>query len=73
MRITVILDPDVAEKLTRLAHARRVSFKETLNGVLRRVLAGQETAAAAKPFTVKPHRSAFRPGVDPQKLNQLIA
>ena len=71
MRTTVTLDPDVADKLTRLAHARRASFKQTLNDVLRRGLAGQETSGTAKPFSVTPHRSGFRAGVDLLKLNQL--
>jgi hypothetical protein len=71
MRTTVTLDPDVAEKLTRLAHARKASFKETLNDVLRRGLSGQETAPK-KPFVLKPHRGTFAPGVDLLKLNQLV-
>jgi hypothetical protein len=72
MRTTVTLDPDVADRLSRLAHARRASFKETLNDVLRRGLARQEAAAEGRPFVVKPHRSGFRPGIDPGKLNQLL-
>jgi hypothetical protein len=72
MRTTVTLDPDVADKLKRLAHARRASFKETLNEVLRRGLSGQAGAGRAKPFKVVPHPSGFRPGVDHQRLNQLV-
>ena len=72
MRTTVTLDPDVADKLQRLAHARRASFKETLNDVLRRGLAGQSGASASKPFRVRPHASGLRPGIDPQRLNQLV-
>jgi hypothetical protein len=68
----VTLDPDVADKLKRLAHARRASFKETLNEVLRRGLSGQTGASGAKPFKVVPHPSGFRPGVDHQRLNQLV-
>ena len=71
VRTTVTLDPDVADKLDRLAHARRASFKETLNAVLRRGLAGQG-GEPDTPFTVVAHRSGFRPGVDPRRLNQLL-
>ena len=71
MRTTVTLDPDVAEKLTRLAHARKASFKETLNDVLRRGLSGQETRKR-KRFVVKPHHATFAPGIDLMKLNQLV-
>jgi hypothetical protein len=71
MRTTVTLDPDVAERLARLAHARRAPFKQILNEILRRGLAGQEAAAKARPFSVRPHRSGLRPGVDALRLNQL--
>ncbi len=66
------LDPDVADKLKRLAHARRASFKETLNEVLRRGLSGQAGGGGAKPFKVVPHPSGFRPGVDHQHLDQFV-
>lgn len=72
MRTTVTLDPDVADRLNRLAHERRRSFKETLNDVLRRGLARQESPSEPRRFTLKPHRSGFRPGVDAGKLNQLL-
>lgn len=71
MRTTVTLDPDVADKLTRLAHAQRTSFKKTLNDVLRRGLARGDGRSDEKPFVVKPQRTGFRPGVDPLRLNQL--
>ncbi len=54
--------------MTRLEGA----FKETLNEVLRRWLSGQTGVAGARPFTVEPHPSSFRPGIDHQRLNQLV-
>jgi hypothetical protein len=72
MRTTVTLDPDVAEKLKRLAHARRTSFKETLNDALRRGLSGPSASGVGKPFRVRAQASGFRPGVDHQRLNQLV-
>jgi predicted DNA-binding ribbon-helix-helix protein len=71
VRTTVTLDDDVAEKLEELAARRKASFKEVLNDVLRRGLTAQERMEAPKPFRVAAFRSAFRPGVDPLKLNQL--
>jgi hypothetical protein len=72
MRTTLSLDDDVAAKLRELAHRRRRPFKEVVNEVLRRGLTAQEVRAGGpKPFRVDVFRSAFRPGVDPQKLNQL--
>lgn len=73
MRTTLTLDDDLAERLTKLARRRNLSFKETVNTVLRRGLATQGLRAPAPaPFQVRTFRSAFRPGVDPQRLNQLL-
>ena len=72
MRTTLTLDDDVAMKLRELAHRRGVSFKEMVNSVLRRGLVAQESRSkSSRPFQVEVFRSAFRPGVDPLKLNQL--
>ena len=72
MRTTLTLDDDVAVKLRELAHRRRVSFKEVVNSVLRRGLVAQESRGkSSRPFQVEAFRSAFRPGVDPLRLNQL--
>ena len=72
MRTTVTLEPDVAAKLKELAHRRRASFKDTLNDVLRKGLAGQVRGGPRKRFVVKPHSGGFRPGIDPARLNQLL-
>lgn len=72
MRTTVTLDPDVAAKLKDLAHRRQASFKETLNDVLRRGFSVPGSGKPAGKFVVKPHTGGFRPGIDPDKLNQLL-
>ncbi|MBI2970152.1 MAG: hypothetical protein HYY36_05375 [Gammaproteobacteria bacterium] len=73
MRTTVTLEPDVAAKLKELAHRRRTSFKATLNAVLRRGLAPQAASREeGERFVLKPHSGGFRPGIDPDKLNQLL-
>jgi hypothetical protein len=72
MRTTLTIDDDVAEKLRELAHRRRLPFREVVNSVLRRGLTAQEPRAESRrAFRVDVFRSAFRPGVDPLKLNQL--
>jgi hypothetical protein len=71
VRTTLTLDDDVAVKLRELAHRRKVSFKEVVNSVLRRGLVAQESRGRARPYRVETFRSAFRPGVDPLRLNQL--
>jgi len=72
MRTTVTLDPDVAEKLNRYAHRNRISFKRALNELVRRGLQAQRQDAEKTPFQVVPHRGGFRPGIDPNRLNQLL-
>jgi plasmid stability protein len=72
MRTTLTLDDDLADKLKALAARRNTSFREIVNEVLRRGLAAQVLREQPPPpFRVAPFRSAFRPGVDPLKLNQL--
>ena len=72
MRTTVTLEPDLAKKLKALAHHRGVSFKQALNDVIRRGLTASVRQEARARFTVQPHDSEFRAGIDPDKLNQLV-
>jgi hypothetical protein len=72
VRTTLTLDPDLAKKLKDLAHKRGQSFKQTLNDVVRRGLAAQAHRPERPPYTLTPHHGGFRPGVDPDKLNQLL-
>ena len=73
MRTTLTLADDLVKRLRDLAHERGTSFKQVVNDMLRRGLS--TPASSTRPtrdFRVKPFRSAFRPGVDPMKLNQLL-
>jgi hypothetical protein len=72
VRTTLTLDPDLARKLKDLAHRQGQSFKQTVNDVVRRGLAGQVQAEPVAPYTVEVHHGGFRPGIDPGKLNQLL-
>jgi hypothetical protein len=73
MRTTVTLDPDVAERLKAWAHRQQLSFKEAINTLIRRGLSSPGSGGrVAGRFIVRPHRSAFRPGLDPGKLGQLV-
>ncbi len=73
MRTTLTLDDDVAQKLEAVAKRDGTSFKETVNTLLRRGLASQETRPRRqRRFRVLAFRSAFGAGVDPLRLNQLV-
>ncbi len=71
MRTTLTLEDDLAARVRELAHRRRISFKEAVNEVVRRGLMAQEPRSR-KPVQVETFSSAFRPGIDELKLNQLL-
>ena len=70
MRTTLTLDDDIADALKERARLLDRPFKQVVNDALRRgmSLAGGEERTA---YRVRPHRSGFKPGVDPLRLNQL--
>lgn len=72
MRTTVTLEDDVVDRLKELAHRNKASFKETLNEVIRRGLTAPAAAPSPAPFEVEPYGGGFRPGIDPNRLNQLL-
>jgi hypothetical protein len=73
MRTTIALDDDLAEKLQAIAHKRKESFRKIVNETLRRGLSAQAPRVTpSTPFRADTFQSAFRPGVDPQRLNQLV-
>ncbi|MEW6369191.1 MAG: antitoxin [Acidobacteriota bacterium] len=72
MRTTVTLDDDVARELRARARRTDRSFKQVLNDTLRLAFSASRSGGRGlKRFRVRPHRSAFRQGIDVEKLNQL--
>ncbi|MBK6846305.1 MAG: ribbon-helix-helix protein, CopG family [Proteobacteria bacterium] len=73
MRTTLTLDPDVARKVAELRQQGRRSLKEVINQALRAGLALKGKPGRRKVrFRVRAHHCGFRPGVDPERLNQLV-
>jgi hypothetical protein len=73
MRTTVAIDDDLFEKLKEMAAKRKQPFTAAVNETLRRGLSAPRPRSARRaPFRVEPFDSAFRPGVDPLRLNQLV-
>ena len=70
MRTTLTLDDDIAHSLKERARLLNKPFKQVVNDTLRRGMspAVGETRAL---YRVRPLRSGFAAGVDPEKLNQL--
>lgn len=71
VRTTLTLDPDIAERLRQEAALGKRPFKAIVNQALRKGL-GLEPAKPSEPYRIQAHSSAFLPGIDPGKLNQLV-
>lgn len=72
MRTTVTIDDDVARMLRDTMHRNRKSFKEALNGAVRRGLTNGTSKPARKRFVVKgPFLGRIQPGIDPAGFNKL--
>jgi hypothetical protein len=71
LRTTLSLEADVAARVRRELASGRLSLKQVINERLRAGF-GMVTRPGGKAFAVHPHASAYRPGVDRTKLNQLV-
>lgn len=72
MRTTLTIDDDLAGLLKRRARELGVPFKEAVNRAIRSGLGeAARPRRGAVPKTI-PHSFGFRPGIDLDKLNQLV-
>ncbi len=71
MHTTLTLDPDVAQRLKRRVRDRKITFKQAVNETLRRGLDSSGSEGLPN-VQVEPHSCRFKPGVDLDKLNQLV-
>ena len=72
MRTTLTLDSDVAERLASETRRTGKSLKALVNDAIRLGLGLTGRPPNAPRFTVQPHAFGLRPGIDPDRLNQLI-
>ena len=72
MRTTLTLDPDVALLLKERVAEAKTTMKDVVNDALRRGLVTAPPPGPDKPFRVTPFSIKFRPGIDQDKLNQLV-
>jgi hypothetical protein len=72
MRTTLTLDPDVAMKLKKRMDEEKLTLKETVNQTLRFGFKAVAKEKKRAPFKVIPHSFGFKPGIDQNKLNQLV-
>lgn len=70
MRTTLTIDSDVAERIRQELASGRRSLKQVINERLRAGF-GIKPLSPKRRFKVEPHHSAYQPGIDTAKLNQL--
>jgi len=72
MTMTVTLDPDVAERVQQEVRRAGKPAQAVVNDALRTRLGLEAKPGAKEPFRVKPHDFGFVPGLDLDKMNQLV-
>ena len=72
MRTTLTIDSDVERLLQREMRRTSRSMKAVLNDALRAGLGMRGKPPRARRFKVEPHAFGFKPGVDVDRLNQLV-
>ncbi len=72
MRTTLTIDPDVEQLLQQEIRRTDRSLKSVVNDALRRSLGMQAKPPRPSRYKVKPYAFAFKPGIDLERLNQLV-
>ena len=72
MRTTLTIDPDVERLLQHEIRRTDKSLKAVVNDALRLGLGMQGKPPRGSRYKVNPHPFAFKPGVDVDRLNQLV-
>lgn len=72
MRTTLTLESDVARRLRQEIQRTGKGMKAVVNEALRSGLGLAERPDKPPPFKVRPHSFGFKPGVDLDRVNQLV-
>jgi hypothetical protein len=73
VRTTLTLEPDVAQRVQEEVHRSRRSLKAVVNEALRAGLGmGGPASRRRGRFRVQAHSFGFKPGIDQDRLNQLV-
>jgi hypothetical protein len=72
MRTTLTLDPDVASRVDGEVRRTGKALKVVVNDALRAGLGLLSKPPASKPFEVRTHSFGFKPGIDLDRMNQLV-
>ena len=72
MRTTLTIEPDVSHLLRREMRRSDRSMKAVVNEALRIGLGMRGKAPQTSRYEVQPHAFGFKPGIDMNRLNQLV-
>lgn len=72
MRTTLTIDDDLLDALKSLAHQEQRPFKDVVNDAIRAGLIGQRVGSTVTAYRADVLHCGLRPGVDPERLNQLV-
>jgi len=72
MRTTLTLEPDVAARVKQEIRRSGKSLKTLVNEALRLGLGLSGKPVRPPRFEVRPHAFGFKPGVDLDRMNQLV-
>ena len=72
MRTTLTLEDTIDRKLRKIAERQRISYKDAVNMVLSRGLQVMEAHEAPIPYEARIKDYCFQPGIDQDRLNQLV-
>ena len=72
MRTTLTLDRDVADSLKKAMRRTGQGLKATINDALRRGLRIAGKPLRSPHFEVRPHAFGVKPGIDLDRINQLV-
>ncbi|MBV8807605.1 MAG: hypothetical protein JO033_02930 [Acidobacteriaceae bacterium] len=72
IRTTVALDEDVIERVKRESRSRGVSFRDTLNDLLRAALLQQEKPPRRRALKIRPIHMGIRAGLEYDNVESLL-
>ena len=72
MRTTLTIEEDVAQQLRQRMAEKKLPLKRVVNDALRVGLSKTGKKERTTRFVVKPHSFGFLPGIDHDKLGQLL-
>ena len=72
MRTTLTIEEDVAQQIRQRMAEKKLPLKRVVNDALRAGLSKTGKKEKIPPFVVKPHSFGFLPGIDHDKLGQLL-